>query len=141
MRGPGLAATTPSDPKLEPHANPLDVAPDGHAEFLKKRHSVHKLLVAQRLDQCSVAVAGAWTLAFADEGDPTFCVLEWIEAGWRDPVLVNTALRICGTRTDAEACMDLLERDVAARYEDAVVGDLAEAMIALKASRKPENAA
>ena len=52
-------------------------------------------------------VAAACVVAFFDEMDPTFCMLEWIEAGWRDPMLVNAMLRICRTRALSEACMFL----------------------------------
>ena len=69
--------------------------------------------------------ASAWVLAFADEGDPTFCVAEWIEAGWRDPCVVDAAVRICGTRADAEACMVALDCDLAMAYEYGIVHALA----------------
>lgn len=76
--------------------------------------------------------AEAWTLPFADEGDPTFPIRDWIEAGWRDPVLVDAALRVCGTRVKAEACMAHVELDVGSPYEPEMVQALAEAMLHLK---------
>jgi hypothetical protein len=70
-------------------------------------------------------------VVFFDEADPTFSVLDWIEAGWRDPHLVNAALRICGDRGAAEACMDLLQADVGSVYRHPVDRMLAQAMAAL----------
>ena len=72
--------------------------------------------------------AAAWVVAFFDEVDPTFCVLEWIDAGWRDPVLVNAVLRICGTRAFSEACMTLLNRGFGSAYDHRTIRRVAVAM-------------
>jgi hypothetical protein len=76
--------------------------------------------------------ANAWALAFADEDDPTYSVLEWTEAGWREPLVVDAALRICGNRATAEECMALLGRAPGDEYDYALPADLARAMIGLK---------
>jgi hypothetical protein len=47
-----------------------------------------------------------WALAFSDDEDPTQAVLVALGAGWRDPLLVNAAMVICGDRSAAEACME-----------------------------------
>ncbi len=104
----------------------------GHREFLKKCRSVRDLLLAWQIPSSSADDAAAWTLPFADEGDPTFPIGDWIDSGWRDPLLVDAALRICGTREQAEACMAYLDRDVGSRYERDVVVALAEAMLRLR---------
>lgn len=113
---------------------PLDaprVGPGGHDEFLRKSRFVRDLVLAL-LPLSSPDDAAAWTLPFADEGDPTFPIRHWIESGWRNPLLVDAALRVCGTREKAEACMARLEREVGSRYEPEMVRALAEAMLYLK---------
>lgn len=127
--GPGLADTVALRRRRRSTTDRLDLAPGQHDEFLKKCRFVHNLLVAQRIPACSPRDAAAWTLAFADEGDPTFPILEWLNAGWRDPLVVNAALRICGTRERAEACLDQIGRDLAGPYEHQIVLELAEAML------------
>ncbi len=84
------------------------------------------------LPSSSPDAAAAWTLPFADEGDPTFPIRDWIESGWRDPLLVDAALRVCGTREKAEACMARLELSVGSRYEPEIVQALAEMMLNLQ---------
>jgi hypothetical protein len=77
-------------------------------------------------------------LAFSDEADPTFCVLEWLEAGWRHPLLVAWALAICGTRESAEGCMDWLGEDLAGHYRPGVTVELVRAVLA-RAGEPPCN--
>jgi hypothetical protein len=115
-----------------PARNPLDVSPGEHDEFLKKTRAVHALLRAPRILDRSKEAAAAWALAFADEADPTFCVLEWLQAGWRDPELVHVALRVCGTRRDAERAMTLARRAVDEGYDRNAICDLANAMKTLE---------
>jgi hypothetical protein len=51
-------------------------------------------------------VAPAWVAAVADEADPTFSIREWVEAGWRDPVLVGAVVRILSSRAAAEDALN-----------------------------------
>lgn len=118
-------------PRRRPYLKRREVPPNELDEFLKKCRFVRDLLVLRRMPACSIDDAAAWTLPFADEGDPTFPIVEWLDAGWRDPHLVDVALQICGTREQAEACMGRIDRDVGSRYEDAFVLALADAMLAL----------
>lgn len=107
----------------------LDLVPSDYLDFLRKCRHVQKLLVAQQIPECSPDIASAWTLAFADEGDPTFCIVEWLESGWRDPLLVAAALRICGRRSSAEWCMSWLGKDHGRPYSGRIISQLARAMI------------
>jgi hypothetical protein len=129
--GPRTAAASRNRPLRNPVSEPPKLALDDHQDFLRKCCRVHRLLEAQRVPKCSAAIGAAWALAFADEGDPTFCVLEWVEAGWKDPLLVDAALRICGTRELAEACMHRIREEVGGRYSHSLVARLATAMIAV----------
>lgn len=115
--------------KTGPGRSPdASVAPDDpDLEFERKCQHVADLLAWHGLPNAR-DVATAWVVAFFDEMDPTFCVLEWIEAGWRDPVLVNAVLRICGTRALSEACMALLNRDVGRRYDQRMIRRVVGAM-------------
>jgi hypothetical protein len=133
-----MASTAPNNGWNAPPANPLDVPLFGHVDFLRKCSHVDRLLVALGGSD-PVGAAGTWTLAFADEPDPTFCVREWVEAGWRDPLLVHVALRVCLTRAMAEACMHWLGKDLSEHYDRASIVELARAMVALTESAKPEN--
>jgi hypothetical protein len=113
-----------------------EIPPRELDDFVKRCHFVKELLVLQRIPACSIDDAAAWTRAFADDGDPTYAILEWLNAGWRDPQLVDVALQICGTREQAETCMGRIDRDVGSRYEHAFILALAAAMLALTG---PEN--
>ena len=107
--------------------NPRLALDDPDLEFERKYRHVADLLAWHGLPNAR-DVAAAWVVVFTDEMDPTFCVLEWIEAGWRDPVLVNAVLRICGSRALSEACMALLKRDVGRGYDHRVIRRVAGAM-------------
>jgi hypothetical protein len=131
MGAPGPSVASAARRRREPPLNAPRVGAGGHDEFLKKSSFVRELLLVL-LPSSSRDYAGAWTLPFADEGDPTFPIRDWIESGWRDPLLVDAALRVCGTRENAEACMAHLELDVASQYEPELVPALAEAMLRLK---------
>lgn len=74
-------------------------------------------------------------VAFFDEVDPTFCVCEWIDAGWRDPTLVSAVLRICGARSAAEVCVAGLKADIGKAYSVRTVGRLARYFSRTYASR------
>ena len=127
--GPGVASALVR--RRRPYLTRREIPPSELDDFVKKCHFVKKLLVLQRIPACSIDDAAAWTRAFADDGDPTDAILEWLNAGWRDPQLVDVALQICETRERAEACMGRIERDVGSRYEHAFVLALAGAMLAL----------
>jgi hypothetical protein len=114
------------------------VPPDVHHDFLRKCDHVRRILLCQGVRDSSTDTASEWVLAFSDEGDPTFCVLEWLEAGWRDPLLVARALAICGTRESAEECMDWLGEDLAGHYRPGVTIELVRAVLAL-AGEPPRN--
>lgn len=127
--GPGVAASSPHRREGKGPSGPSPVTHGSHEDFLRKCRHVRSLLAA--LDAGSAAELGdAWTLVFADDGDPTYAVQDWFEAGWRDPLLAGAALRICGCRTRAEQCMALLGRDPGERYHHDIVAGLACAMIA-----------
>lgn len=123
----------------ERQANPPDIPPLGHAEFLRKCEHVRRLLVMLDVADKNCEAASAWVLALADDADPTFCVREWIEAGWRDPLLVNVALRVCSTREVAESCMSWLGKDVADKYSHTSIAELSHAMIVLAPILEPAN--
>jgi hypothetical protein len=127
--GPGVASAAAW--RRRPYSKPRQIPPSGLDEFLKKCRFVRDLLVLRRILACSIDDAAAWTLPFADDGDPTFPIIEWLDAGWRDPHLVDIALQICGTREQAEMCMGRIDRDVGSRYEHGFVLALADAMLAL----------
>lgn len=74
------------------------------------------------------APARAWVLAFSDELDPTFSVIGWFDAGWRDPALVASALDICKTQSNAEACMALLKLDLGSPNRGGMRRNLTRAM-------------
>jgi hypothetical protein len=108
-----------------------EIPTSGLEDFVRKCRFIRDLLVLQRIPACSIDDAAVWTRAFADDGDPTDAILEWLTAGWRDPQLVDVAIQICETRERAEACMDRIDRDVGSRYEHSFVLALAGAMLAL----------
>jgi hypothetical protein len=110
-----------------PTPNAKVASDDPDLEFARKCQHVADLLAWHGLPNAR-DVAAAWVVAFFDEMDPTFCVLEWIEAGWRDPVLVNAVLRICRTRALSEACMALLNKDLGRGYHHRMIRRVAGAM-------------
>jgi hypothetical protein len=85
---------------------------EDQAEFARKCRHVNNILVRFGVPTMADGAAAHWVEAFADEADPTFSVLDWLEAGWRDPRLVRAALVVCGDRQNAEACMAFLRKDV-----------------------------
>jgi hypothetical protein len=95
---------------------PGEYGPPPDAEFLVKCRHLSGVLACAGLDD-SEDLAAAWLVAFYDEEDPTFVVVEWIQAGWRDPLLIGAVLRICGDRSRAEACLGLIGIDVGTDYD------------------------
>ena len=71
-------------------------------DFELRRRHVAELLKWRGVADAD-ALARTWVLAFGDELDPTFSVIEWFDAGWRDPALVASAVDICQTQDNAEA--------------------------------------
>ena len=124
-RGPGVAAAKRRVRARRLPLVPRELRPNGHRDFLRKCHHIRGVLASRGV---SLRSANAWALIFADEGDPTFSVIDWIDAGWGDPRSVDAAIRVCGTRAEAEACMNLLGRSVPRRYSDGLVTELARAM-------------
>lgn len=122
---------TMSNRSTERDASKESETPDAVAlDFVRKCRHVERLLGLQGIPDAHEVAAG-WVLAFFDEGDPTFCVLEWLHAGWRDPELVNAALRICENRSDAESCLAQLDVDLGSAYDYETVGQMAVAMCSL----------
>lgn len=76
-------------------------------DFLRRRSHVVKLL-AQYGARSDIRSAHLWVRTFGDEADPTESILDWLGSGWRDPMLVDAALRMCGDRASAERCMAAL---------------------------------
>jgi hypothetical protein len=91
----------------------FDQALDG--EFLRKRAHTVKLLAMHGLPS-DVRSAHLWVRAFSDEADPSATILDWISGGWRDPRLVDAALRICGERGRAERCFAALRIPIDINY-------------------------
>lgn len=86
------------------HVEPDELISD---DFLRRRAHTVKLLAAQGA-QSDVRTAHLWVRTFGDEGDPSESILEWVRTGWRDPLLVDAALRMCGDRATAEQCIAAL---------------------------------
>jgi hypothetical protein len=65
---------------------------DSHIDFARKCSHVEDYL---RLNGVRSAREDArqWCAAFFDELDPLPCVREWFESGYKDPKVVNAALR------------------------------------------------
>lgn len=84
----------------------------------------------------SEELAAEWIAPFLDELDPTFIVLQWLEAGWRDARLVAAAQRICGTADRATNCMELLAIETSSPLQDWIVDGLREAVSLLPPSEE-----
>ena len=117
----------------------METPGDPDLEFARKCRHVGLLLAMRKLPSAR-EVAAAWVVAFFDEVDPTFCVVEWIDAGWRDPVLVNAVLRVCETRASSEACMSMLNKDLGSAYDHRTIRRLAIAMRSVRRVNKPSSA-
>lgn len=108
----------------ETGAEAVDNTSNPHLDFVRKCRHIADFLALNGVQDAS-EVAVLWTLAFFDEGDPTFCVGDWFESGWRDPELVSAAVRLCGSLEIAERCMERLGVDVGAQYDGALVRRMA----------------
>ena len=114
-------------PVAERRSKPPSIpAPD----FERRRRHVADLLKSRRVADADT-LARTWVIAFGDELDPTFSVIEWFDAGWRDPALVASAVDICKTQDIAEACMALLNLDLGSANRRGMRRNLTRAMFSL----------
>lgn len=104
-------------------------------DFLRKRSHAVKLLTLYGA-RSDIRSAHLWVRAFGDEADPTESVLDWLSGGWRDPLLVDAALRMCGDRANAERCMSSLGLTNGSAYRPGVEFALSLAM-AKRSRRSP----
>ncbi len=98
-------------------------------DFLLKCRHIQKILRSKGVRPRSIHVASEWAVAFSEESDPTFAVLDWLNAGWRDPLLVTAVLKLCGSRARAEECFRGLGTNVSSRYRPELIPALVNAMV------------